>query len=89
MKNPLRRREYEKSKYEENPEPNSEYEKNKYDKNPETKKENCKKVHRKNKKCLKNPKKLNFCQQIRQGPSFICASCNRCHYKRSARLFEH
>ena len=29
-----------------------------------------------------------FCQQIRQGPYFICTVCHRCLYKRSIRFFE-
>ena len=45
------------------------------------------KVYKKNKKCLN--KLENFCQQIRQGPYFICTLCYRCLYKRSIRLFEH
>ena len=45
-------------------------EKNKYEKNSESEKENRKKMHKKNKKCLSKVKK--FCQQIRQGPYFIC-----------------
>ena len=44
-------------------------------------------MHRKIKKCLNKVKK--FCQQIRQGPYFICAVCHRCLYKRGVRLFEH
>ena len=51
------------------------------------KKENRNKIHKKNKKCLN--KVETFCQQIRQGPYFICTVCHRCLYKRSVRLFEH
>ena len=39
MDNPLRKRKYEKNKYEENPEPKREYEKHKYEENPELKRE--------------------------------------------------
>ena len=45
------------------------------------------------KRCIKRKKCLNkvktFCQQIRQGPYFICAVSHRYLYKRSVRLFEH
>ena len=64
-----------------------EYEKNKYDKNPEPEKENRKKMHKRNKKCLSKVEK--FCQQIKQGPHFICTVCHQCLYKHSVRLFEH
>ena len=43
-------------------------------------------MHKK-KKCLNKVEKI--CQQIRQGPYFICTVCHRCLYKRSVRLFEH
>ena len=44
-------------------------------------------MHQKNKRCLSKPEE--FCQQISQGPYFICTECHRCLYKRSVRLFEH
>ena len=34
-----------------------------------------KKIHKKNQKCLKKVEK--FCQQIRQGPYFICTVCHQ------------
>ena len=52
MDNPLRERNYEKNKYEENPEQKREYEKkNKYDKNPEQKKKIAK-------RCIKRTKNV-------------------------------
>ena len=44
-------------------------------------------MYEKNKKYSKKLEK--FCQQIRQGPYFICTACHRCLYNRSVRLFEH
>ena len=55
----------------------------KYEKNPGPKTENRKRMH----KWLNKVEK--FCQQIRQGPYFICTACHRCLYKGSVRLFEH
>ena len=43
-------------------------------------------MYKMNKKCSNNVEKL--CQQIRQGPYFICGVCHRGSYKGSARLFE-
>ena len=51
------------------------------------KKKIAKKIYQKNKKCLN--KLAKFCQQIRQGPYFICIVCHWCLYKRSVRLFKH
>ena len=79
--NPETKREYENNKCEENPEPERVYQKNKFEKNPEPKKESRKKMHKKNKKFLSKVEK--FCQQIRQGPYFICTLCHRCLYKRT------
>ena len=44
-------------------------------------------MHKKNKKWLNEVEK--FCQQIRQGPYFICTVRHWCLYKCRVRLFEH
>ena len=46
------------------------------------------------KKCIKGTKNVlskveKFCQQIKQGPHFICTVCHQCLYKHSVRLFKH
>ena len=44
-------------------------------------------MYKKNKICLNKVEK--FCQQIKQGPYFICTVYHQCLYKPSVRLFEH
>ena len=87
--------EYQKNKYNENSELRKEYERSQYWENPELKREYKKSQYKKNAKTRKDKtkKKISgkgvekFCQQIKQGPYYICTECQRSLYKRSVKVF--